>query len=251
MMVNEVKTPTKVNYSKGKDKYLIATMEYFFVKTFLEGFKQSEKELQMIDAYFKKKQRAFSEHPEEPPSIETLPSVEVVPEQSLNWYSAYAIYLAGVFEQAILDNIQGTVKTSIEEGLHIQDIVKKLQNDASYDGFTTNRLHTIARTESTKAYNSGRLEQYKSRRGFVEALQYSAILDKRTTPLCRGLHGKIMAIDSPLISVYLPPNHFNCRSILLPITRYEDWTEDDFSKVEKPQDGFDNPQWTPVNKLKH
>jgi hypothetical protein len=56
----------------------------------------------------------------------------------------------------------------------------------------------------------------------VSAYQYSAILDSVTTDLCAGLHGKIFdAGDQPV-----PPLHFNCRSLLVPITKYESYEPD-------------------------
>ena len=53
----------------------------------------------------------------------------------------------------------------------------------------------------------------------MAAYQYSAILDDRTSAICEGLHGKIFKAGSEPI----PPMHFNCRSLLIPITKYEDF----------------------------
>jgi len=40
--------------------------------------------------------------------------------------------------------------------------------------------------------------------------------------ICRGLHGKIFKRGQEVV----PPLHFNCRSVLVPITKYEDWEAD-------------------------
>ncbi len=55
--------------------------------------------------------------------------------------------------------------------------------------------------------------------GVVAAYQYSAILDDVTSDICAGLDGKIFEAGSEPI----PPLHFNCRSLLIPITKYEDY----------------------------
>jgi SPP1 gp7 family putative phage head morphogenesis protein len=212
-------------------------LEAFMLQVFAGGFAHARDEVDKAKAYFKKK---YAEAEVEASAVEP-----VVPEDALNWYLTYSIYLAGILDEAILKKAEGIIAQSIQEGLHWKDIVKALQASPEFKGFAETRLATIAKTEGTKAYNKGRLEQFRSTDGYVEAVQYSAILDKRTTPLCRSLHGKIMDINNKLVDVYLPPNHFNCRSIIVPVTRYDNWKESDFSNVERPKDGFDNPEWKP------
>ena len=69
--------------------------------------------------------------------------------------------------------------------------------------------------------------------GLVKGYQYSAIMDSRTTEICSGLHGKkFKANEAPI-----PPMHFNCRSVLIPITMFQRFAPD--SKVgETPIEEF-------------
>ncbi|OQC23315.1 MAG: hypothetical protein BWX71_02101 [Deltaproteobacteria bacterium ADurb.Bin072] len=73
-------------------------------------------------------------------------------------------------------------------------------------------------------------------RGFVEAFEYSAILDDRTSEVCEALDGKILRDFGSL----QPPNHFMCRSLLIPVTQVDDWggKEDAIPSGVKPQKGF-------------
>lgn len=208
------------------------------LESFVGGFKHGQDEVAKAKAYFKKK---FAE---DDPTVEAT-TKEVVPEDTLAWYATYSLYLSNVFDEDVLEKAKGIIQQSLEEGLHYKDVIKLLQQSEEFRNFTEQRVKTIALTETTKGYNKGRLEQFKSNSDFVQAVQYSAVLDKRTTPLCRSLHGKIIALDNPLVNVYLPPNHFNCRSIILPVTKYDTWEESDLSNVPRPQDGFDNPNWKP------
>ena len=48
-------------------------------------------------------------------------------------------------------------------------------------------------------------------------LQYFSTLDGRETELCRSLHLKVFDKTDPHIKHIYPPNHFNCRSVLVPI----------------------------------
>lgn len=207
------------------------------LEDFVGGFGQAKLEVNKAREYFKRK---FNEA-----SVEATVIEAVVPDEAVGWYKTYSIYLAGIYSEAILSKAESIVLEAIESGLHYKDVVKVLQNSEEFKNFTEARLKTITRTEGTKAYNQGRLEQFKSTGDFVQAVQYSAILDRRTTSLCKSLNGKIMSMGNPLLSVYIPPNHFNCRSILVPVTRYDNWTESDFNNVEKPSKGFDNPLWNP------
>jgi SPP1 gp7 family putative phage head morphogenesis protein len=85
-------------------------------------------------------------------------------------------------------------------------------------------LRRYARTKSTEVLNRARLD-YFTNSNIVAGYQYSAILDGRTTIVCAGLHGKKFKAGSQPN----PPLHFNCRSIILPITVFEEFKED--SKV--------------------
>lgn len=43
-------------------------------------------------------------------------------------------------------------------------------------------------------------------------LEFVAVEDDRTTPLCRTLNGVVRHVDDPFWTRYYPPNHYSCRS---------------------------------------
>jgi len=107
------------------------------------------------------------------------------------------------------------------------------------------RLRTIIRTSTFDAVNNARQSYFNdpSLGDFVVGFEYSAILDERTTQICRhldednaGNHSKKWYENN---SSFTPPNHYNCRSLLVPVT-----TADDETFVEggepamPPQSGF-------------
>lgn len=106
------------------------------------------------------------------------------------------------------------------------------------------RAETIARTNILDLYNYGRWAIFTSpaMSGWVKAFVFSAILDGRTTELCRGLHGRIFTVEES--GRYLPPLHFNCRSILLPVTQMDKGWEEVYARQKPlednqvPQEGF-------------
>lgn len=86
-------------------------------------------------------------------------------------------------------------------------------------------LDTLSRTNLFEAMNEARYAEFTDPDlgGFVVALQYSAILDDRTTDICQALNGQTYAEDSDVWDQYRPPNHFNCRSVLIPVTELDGW----------------------------
>ncbi len=104
------------------------------------------------------------------------------------------------------------------------------------------RAETIVRTNVMDMYNHARLQMFTAPGldRWVLAFRYSAIMDSRTTPICRELHGRIFKKGE--IKGFLPPNHFNCRSTLIPITQLDRGWEKKWEKQPpitiRPADGF-------------
>lgn len=102
-------------------------------------------------------------------------------------------------------------------------------------------LNTLVRTNTFEALNEARYAEFTDPAvaDFVEALEYAAVLDSSTTTICRELNGKVYRADSPEWDSIRPPNHFNCRSVLVPVTVIDGWdgNESPPSNVE-PAEGF-------------
>jgi SPP1 gp7 family putative phage head morphogenesis protein len=108
-------------------------------------------------------------------------------------------------------------------------------------GLTASRLETIIRTNFFDSLNESRYSYFTDPElgGFVQAMEYSAILDSRTTAICTQLDGRTYGVDDWQGSKqhYRPPNHFNCRSILIAVTENDTWKESRDPTLD-PQDGF-------------
>ena len=66
----------------------------------------------------------------------------------------------------------------------------------------------------------------------MTGMEYSAVIDDRTTPVCEELDGKIFLMGSPELDRLTPPNHFNCRSVLVPVVVGDSYDEDDVATSE-------------------
>lgn len=73
------------------------------------------------------------------------------------------------------------------------------------------RIETIFRTNTTAAYNAGRVAMAKHPdvAGVFGYLQYNAVMDGATRPEHAEMNGRVYPIDSPVWDTWMPPNGYN------------------------------------------
>lgn len=105
---------------------------------------------------------------------------------------------------------------AVATGRILSDVIEALEK--TFD--KPHRVNTAVRTNVFEALNEARYSTFTDPEldGFVVALEYSAILDSRTTDICIHLDRRIYPADAPEWNSYRPPNHYNCRSLLVPVT---------------------------------
>jgi SPP1 gp7 family putative phage head morphogenesis protein len=148
----------------------------------------------------------------------------IVDDKFLKFIEEETYQFIGDWEYNVTKNARLAIIQAIKDGKSIADVVNILE--AGIKEKSNASLDRYARTKFTEVMNKGRLAFFEDT-GVVSGYQYSAILDDRTTEICRGLHGKIFKAGNQPI----PPMHFNCRSMLIPITVYEPFDPD--TKVGK------------------
>jgi len=84
-------------------------------------------------------------------------------------------------------------------------------------------LRTIFRTNANSAYNEGRREIFEDPdvADEIVAYMYNAIDDDRARPAHAAMDGKIFRKNDPIWAEWWPPNGYNCRCTVDPITRGE------------------------------
>jgi SPP1 gp7 family putative phage head morphogenesis protein len=163
----------------------------------------------------------------------------VIPEEARDFIKKHSYEVGVITEDTVLNRLRDELEKGLDNG-DSPEMMKNRMNDVTDTWVSEWHAQTIARTETGKFYNAGRLARWTDpeTNGFVEALQYDAIVDTRTTDLCEHLDGKIVALSNDrMVAEYTPPNHFQCRATWLPVTKYEEW-EDDFDVTIKPDKGF-------------
>ncbi len=173
--------------------------------------------------------------------IEAFADDSFTPKSAIKWLRAKELFISGVFEDGLLGAIRNLLVNALKTGKSTAEVV-----DAVYDVFepylgdpdklkdgvppAPHRLNTMLRTATTEAYNHGRLTEYldPELEPYMQGVRYSAILDGRTTEVCRLLDGRIFKLGDPDLPGLCPPNHYNCRSILVPVVVGEQVDRGDF-----------------------
>jgi SPP1 gp7 family putative phage head morphogenesis protein len=147
--------------------------------------------------------------------------------------------------EVIWDRLVSRGFTNRESVLEVEDdaeVIRALKDLwGASERQTAAYLDTLSRTNLFEAMNEARYAEFTDpdMGDFVVALEYSAILDDRTTDICEALNGKTFAADSPEWDSLRPPNHYNCRSVLIPITAIDGWDgRESPSPSVRPQAGF-------------
>jgi len=175
------------------------------------------------------------------------------PKLALEYFERQSFRITGTEKEKILREVKNILYQGLKTGKTNAEIKFQLEEFFSqytvYQKISTGevkpieeipgRLTVVVRTNLSDAYNQGRLAGFQDPdvRDIVAAYEYSAILDQRTTPFCESYDGKIFKANDPIWSSINPPNHFSCRSTIVPILNDEKF-EIDKPLAIKPAKGF-------------
>ena len=162
------------------------------------------------------------------------------PVSALRWLREKAFWASGIAEDQLEAEVKGILLNALKTGEALSVTIDRVSEafgpyllegtqDAPLPGA---RIETIVRTNTTEAYNHGRLIELLDAKmaPFVDGVRYSAVLDSRTTEVCRFLDGRVFRLSEgggegdqleDLLPL-LPPNHFNCRSIIVGVVAGEE-----------------------------
>lgn len=122
----------------------------------------------------------------------------------------------GDWEYKITKATRVLLNNAIKEGAPLSSVINQLES--AVKGGSLVDIERYSRTKSTEVLNRARVEEF-TESGAVHGFEYSAIIDSVTSPICRDLDGKTFKAGTEPI----PPMHFNCRSVLVPITIFEEF----------------------------
>ncbi|MBN9528228.1 MAG: minor capsid protein [Alphaproteobacteria bacterium] len=154
---------------------------------------------------------------------------------------AKAFTVAKVTRLDILEDIRQAVQAALDGGLTERWFEKELTETLRAKGWWGRRLMTnpdtgaeevvqlgsarrlkiIFRTNLQTAYMAGRHAEQLANADDRPYWQYVAILDRRTRPTHRALHGRVFRFDDPVWRAFYPPNGWGCRCRVTTLTAGE------------------------------
>lgn len=192
-------------------------------------------------------------------------------EMAAEWLQAKSFTMAGDLSADVTSEIKNTLVNGLKYDWSVEEVKQRAYKALATKGFVSgdaaaealgmgsaqefaerldvrgslsaSRLETIIRTNMFEAINEARYNAFTDPElgGFVTGFTYSAILDSRTTEVCRHMNGRTYTAEQweQELRPWVPPNHFNCRSLLVPVTTLDTDVEitDGLPSID-PQEGF-------------
>ena len=114
------------------------------------------------------------------------------------------------YQDKIKDTLTNALKTN--PNLSTKELKELVKRDTQ--SFKNVRVSATSETEANRVANASKLELYKKMN--IKKVRSIAVLDNRTTALCRSLHNRVFTIGSQAQLQSAPPRHVRCRSYYVP-----------------------------------
>lgn len=182
-------------------------------------------------------------------------------DMAMDYFQTRSAQTASKLSQDVVSTINNVIANGIKYTHSTQQMVDNIYEQLASQGLISGstaeaagvaldianpdaRLNTTVRTASFDAINEARFDYFTSPDlgGYVTSLEYSAILDSRTTEICSSLDGDVYPVGAAEWDKFRPPNHFNCRSLLIPVTVQDDIQNTIGTPEVEPSKGFFNKE---------
>jgi len=162
------------------------------------------------------------------------------------WQKAHAraFTVARCAKLDVLADIRAALDTAMAEGITYREFLKQLRPQLEAKGWwgqaidketgeivehyedssrpveygSPRRLKTIYQTNLQTAYMAGRYRTLKDSTDSHPYWQYVAVMDKRTRPSHAAMNGRVFGHDDGIWGTHFPPNGFNCRCRVRPVS---------------------------------
>lgn len=177
----------------------------------LRGLGKLQRELKanLLDGFKKHSELALAE------IIRTDFRTPLPADEFLNLLEQETFQYVGDWEYEVTKGARLAAQNAVRDGLPISAVLDMVEEETKKKALVS--LERFSRTKHTEVMNRARMAMFDNSR-VVDAVRFMAVLDGRTTTVCAGLHGKVFKKGTEPV----PPLHFNCRSVLVPLTVFQD-----------------------------
>ncbi len=143
--------------------------------------------------------------------------------------SKFSIWVTGIERRESLVRLQIYIAKMTEGTESLSEHAARAALGKAADALTDARMETIVRTNTMVAYADGQAAQGRAMREHIALYRLDEVHDKRTRGNPSGLYpdpnhphyqmdGFMESPESPVWSIIWPPNGYNCRATITPIT---------------------------------
>ena len=125
---------------------------------------------------------------------------------------------------------------------------KKLA-DIKFEQYNVNYLKTEYNTAIGQGQIASKWDNIIKQQDHFTYLEYDAILDGRTSDLCRHFDGVTLPVNDPFWKEYSPLNHFNCRCIIHQVSKYDDPISTEKKIVKEAKENADKDGMQDIFKM--
>ncbi|MBZ6004087.1 minor capsid protein [Leuconostoc gelidum subsp. aenigmaticum] len=167
-------------------------------------------------------------------AIKTLNNAEIDSILSFEWSGANYSHRIWRDNDVLANKLKDVLVKAAINGSNSRVTAKNLRD---VFGGTKPNTERLVRTESTYVANATTAKRYESYG--VESYEFVAVMDNRTSSICRSLNGEVFKMNDFAPGTNAPSMHPNCRSTIVP-------SDDELTKFNKyldPDTVDDLPSW--------
>jgi SPP1 gp7 family putative phage head morphogenesis protein len=159
---------------------------------------------------------SFERSPDE--AIEYFKSKKVVTRKTFDQLAedarSAAFTVSGGYKKQIIEGFRSEIIKSLEAGTPQREVINRFReilNGANHKKLGAFHLETVIRSNLQLAYSTGRRRALERSADDLPYWQFQAVLDDRTRPEHRALHGIVLPANHEYWNTKFPPIGFNCR----------------------------------------
>lgn len=134
-------------------------------------------------------------------------------------------------EAGTLDKVRSQLRLGMANEESIPDIARRIRGRrvrGAAAGFrggvmetTVREAEALTRTAVTFVSNEGMKKTFAANADVLDGMEFSAVLDSRTTEICLALDGTVWKLGDPKTVTPGSGTHYQCRSTLLPVIAWK------------------------------
>ncbi len=153
----------------------------------------------------------------------TLPNGQVIEKAFRGMAESQAERFNSVVRQGLLTgeptpDIARKLRGRLEFGEEAKTIKQLALSGGELTKMANHQVVSIVRTSINQVANAASQQVYEANQDITKKYKYTATLDSRTSAICRALDGREFEYGKGPT----PPQHFGCRSTIVPVIDYED-----------------------------